>query len=335
MVKRWIYLVSIISLLLIVLVVGCKDENIVMDAEKSIGILKAETTNLEEEEEENIIKDFRNIVKSNNEPFALVNFIDQNIDKVNEEYRVEMIRELEEVQEKYIEKYTEQLFIEDYQMELLSLSGLLQSTEDEAERDFSSFLFFDESKLEEIKNVNLKELVDKIFKGKYRLINMEGAFYPIIDYEKLKDYSKYLPDYIKDCIELKSMESNMPTILDGGLVISFDELSQRLIAAESYILKYPESIKHEEVLRLYGWYLRFYLEGSINTFIYDYASKEIKEEVLSSYYEVRDMDETITAEIVAKYIDIIEANDKIIDESVLSKVTELHSEAIARLESER
>ena len=127
----------------------------------------------------------------------------------------------------------------------------------------------------------------------------------------------------------------MPTILDGGLVISFDELSQRLIAAESYILKYPESIKHEEVLRLYGWYLRFYLEGSINTFIYDYASKEIKEEVLSSYYEVRDMDETITAEIVAKYIDIIEANDKIIDESVLSKVTELHSEAIARLESER
>ena len=64
MVKRWIYLVSIISLLLIVLVVGCKDENIVMDAEKSIGILKAETTNLEEEEEENIIKDFRNIVRA-------------------------------------------------------------------------------------------------------------------------------------------------------------------------------------------------------------------------------------------------------------------------------
>ena len=47
-----------------------------------------------------------------------------------------MIRELEEVQEKYIEKYTEQLFIEDYQMELLSLSGLLQSTEDEAEGIF-------------------------------------------------------------------------------------------------------------------------------------------------------------------------------------------------------
>ena len=67
-------------------------------------------------------------------------------------------------------------------------------------------------------------------------------------------------------------------------------MAERLIKTENYILKYPNSIKYEEILRLYGVYLKLYLEGSSNTPIYDYETKEIKEEVLSSYKKVRNMD---------------------------------------------
>lgn len=215
-------------------------------------------------------------------------------------------------------------------MELLTLSEVNNN-----EAKIEDYLFFNKAKIENIKNENLKELVNKIIQGKYKLINMEGAFYPIIDYEALKIYNNYLSDEIKEYIDLKSMDSNLPTILDAGLVISFDQLAERLIKTEKYIIEYPYSIKYEEILRLYGVYLKFYLEGSDNTSIYDYGTKEIKDEVLSSYIKTKNINETVTSRVVSKYIDIIDENQKIIDEAVLSKVIELHSEAIATLEEQK
>jgi hypothetical protein len=316
--KKSIVLFLFIGVLLIISLVGCKGKKIEKKEEISIAKVE-EPTNLIEDDKEKIIQDFRNIVKSNNEPVVLIKFIDENIDKM-QEYAIEMIQELEKVQEKYLEKYTDQLFMEDYQTELISLS---QS---------SNNMFFDETKIENIKNANLKELMNKIIKGKYKLINMEGAFYPIIDYNGLKTYNKYLSDEINDYIEIKSMDSNTPTVMDGGLLISFDELAERLIKVENHIVKYPEGIKYEELLRLYGVYLRFYLEGVDNTPIYDYETKKIRDDVFSNYKKVAAMKNTVTSKTISKYIDIIKENKNIIDNNVFSSITELYNDAIGTLE---
>lgn len=328
--KKSIAFMLIVSILLLTLLAACGGEGVDKGNGELVDKVEPKPEVSIEKDEEKIIKDFKTMVKSDNEPFVLVKFIDENIDKVKTENATEMIRELEEVQEGYIERYTEQLFMEEHQMELLTLSEVQHS-----EAKIEDYLFFDNSKIEEIKNGNLKELVNNIMEGKYKLINMEGAFYPIIDYEALKIYNDNISDEMKEYIDLKSMDSNMPTILDAGLVISFDQLAERLVKTENYILKYPNSIKYEETLRLYGVYLKFYLEGSSNTPIYDYESKKIKDEVLSSYKKVRNMDETVTSKVVSKYIDIIGENQNIIDENVLSRVTELHSEAIATLEDQK
>lgn len=328
--KKSIAFMLIVSILLLTLLAACGEEGVDKGNGELVDKVEPKPEVSIEKDEEKIMKDFKTMVKSDNEPFVLVKFIDENIDKVKTENATEMIRELEEVQEGYIERYTEQLFMEEHQMELLTLSEVQHS-----EAKIEDYLFFDNSKIEEIKNGNLKELVNNIMEGKYKLINMEGAFYPIIDYEALKIYNDNISDEMKEYIDLKSMDSNMPTILDAGLVISFDQLAERLVKTENYILKYPNSIKYEETLRLYGVYLKFYLEGSSNTPIYDYESKKIKDEVLSSYKKVRNMDETVTSKVVSKYIDIIGENQNIIDENVLSRVTELHSEAIATLEDQK
>lgn len=334
--KKNITYMLIITILLFSLLVGCKVNND-LDGNngESMDNTRTETETIVENDEEKIMGDFKNIVESDNEPFTLVKYVDENIDKVSTEYAVEMIRNLEEVQEKYIERYTGQLFMEENQMELLSLSEVNRSAIDGTEVNIEDLLFFDNSKVEEIKNGNLKELVDRIIQGKFKLINMEGAFYPIIDYEALKIYNDYIAEDMKEYIDLKSMESNMPTILDAAIMISYDELAERLIKTENYISKYPDNMRYEEILRIYGLYLKFYLEGSSNTPIYDYETKEIKVEIFSSYNKVKDMDETVTSKVISKYIDIIEENQKIIDENVLSKVTELYNEAIATLEEQQ
>ena len=271
MAKKTIILLFAIVVLLVSLT-GCKLEKVKAGEEKFTNEMDEKVGTVVKDDEEKIMRDFNNIVKSDNEPFVIVKFIDENIQKVTKEDAIEMIKNLEEIQEQYLEEYGEQLFMEDYQGELIGLS-----------KGQESQLFFNEIKTEEIKNANLKELMDKILKGKYKLINMEGAFYPIIDYETLKIYNDYLSDEMKGYIDIKSIDSNNPTVLDASLVISFDELAQRLIKVENYIKEYPDGIRYEEILRLFGVYLRFYLEGVDNTPIYDYETKEIKNEVLKSY----------------------------------------------------
>ncbi len=333
--KRRMLFLILISSILFVMATACNGKDI-----NEIGNQLVDNIEFDKAEgdvgshEEKLMEEFNNAIKGDIEPFVLVKLIDENIGKVKTNVATEMINRLEEIQLGYIDRYTEELFMEEYQMELITLSEIFNSNSEDKEYSVEDYLFFDVEKIEEIKNENLKQLVERIIEGKFKLINMEGAYYPIIDYEGLKVYGDYISEEMNDYLDLKSMESNMPVILDGGITISFDELAERLIKTENYILKYPDGQKYEEVLRLYGIYLKFYFEGSPNTLIYDYESKIIKDEVLASYERLKNMEETVISQVVSKYIDIIMENDNIIDESVLSKVTELHSQAVAALEGQ-
>lgn len=317
--KKILKAISMISILLILFTMGCESDLLEKNDKVIYEALENPLTAAENEETDKLVHEFKSMVESNNEPYTLVQFIDENIKNATEEEAAVMILILEEVQKEYIQKYTDELFMEDNQMELLKLSGTEQ--------------FFNEENIENIKNVKLKDIVGRIFKGKYKLINMEGGFYPEIDYEKYKKYNRYLSDEIIGYIEIKALNSSKPAILDAEIAISFDEIGERLTQTEKYIQKYPQGVKFEDVLRIYSNYLRLYLEGSDNSPLYEYETKEIKEDIMKSYKKIKGNDRLITSKIISKYIDIIEHNNNIIDESVLSKVPKLLSEAVATLES--
>lgn len=311
--------IGIIGISLTLFLVGCESEILNKNDKVIYEALESSMTASKNEETMELVQEFKSIVESNNEPYTLIKFIDNNIKDATKEEAAAMIIILEDVQKEYIPKYTEELFIEDNQLELLKLSG--------------TDLFFDEEKIEDIKNIKLKEIVTRISEGKYKLINMEGGFYPVIDYENLKEYNPYLSDEIKSYIEIKSLNSNNPAILDGEIAIIFDEIRIRLTETEEHIHKYPQGLKFEEVLRIYADYLRLYMEGSDNSPIYEYESKGIKEDVLNSYRIMARNDKLITSKIISKYLDIIEENEEKIDDNVLSKVAGLLCEAVAILES--
>jgi len=317
--KKILKAISLMGIFLILFIVGCDNYLLEKNDKEIYEALESTLTSSNTEESDGLLYKFKSIVDSNNEPYVLVQFIDENIKNATEEEAAVMILILEEVQKEYIQEYTDEIFMEDNQMELLRLSG----TE----------LFFDEANIGQIENVKLKDIVERIFKGKYKLINMEGGFYPGIDYEKLKEYNRYLSAEIRGYIEIKALNSNKPAVLDAEITISFDELGERLIQTEKYIQKYPQGVKFEEVLRIYGDYLRLYLEGSDNSPIYEYETREIKKDILKSYKNMKGNNKLITAKIISKYIDIIEYNKNIIDENVLSRVPKLLSEAVATLES--
>ncbi len=279
---------------------------------------KIENAELENKDKEKIMNEFKKLISNNKEPWEIVKFLDKNISKVPKNYAMEMIRELEKVQENYIEIYSDKLFANDRQTVLAKISKKNE---------------LDENKIEEIEDEELRQLITKILGGKYKLINIENAFYPIIDYEKLKSYNKYLPDEMIDFIEIRSIETNNPSLIGESLVITWDELGDRIIAVEEYLGKYSDSIKTEEMLRIYGEYLLIYLQGINNTPNYDCETKIVYEDVLDSYKKlVSENKDLITSDIVKKYISILEEHGNKIDEDVESKIIDLYNEAISRLE---
>jgi len=310
--------ILVLALSFILLLSGCSVD--IKQNDKAIyEALKREVYKKDDTSIHELIKEYKEIAKSDNEPYILVKFIDENIKNVDKKEAVAMILILEEVQKEYTSRYTDELFADNNQAELLSLS--------------QDQLFFDETKVEEIKNADLKELVNKILNGKYKLMNLEGAFYPVIDYEGLKSYSSYLTDEMKDYLEIKSNSSNMPVVIDGEMTISHEELGQRLIETEKYISKYPNSIKAQDALRCYGECLKVYLEGTPNTPIYDAKTGKIKDEVISSYMKLSSNKDLVTSQVISRYIEIIQGNQNIIDDNVLSHVPEVYSSAIASLEN--
>lgn len=278
-----------------------------------------------------IIGQYDSIIKGDNEPYVLIKFIDKNIKMVTEDEAVEMFLKLEAVQEEYIDRYVDQLFTEGYQMELLSLSEIPPGGNHIGEIKILDGLFFDEGKVEEIKDGDLKDLVQRLIEGKYRLINLEGAFYPIIDYQELAAYEGYMTEEIGEYMRIRAMESKEPMALDAELNITFDQLLERLMDIENYMTKYPEGKKYDEVLGLYEEYLKAYLTGLPNSPIYDYETRIIREDVKSSY-EGSMMDEGMNiSQLMAKYMAIIEENGNRIDDGVLSRASKLKREVIGSL----
>lgn len=275
----------------------------------------------EEIDKEELMKDFNNIVKSGNEPDKIVTFIDKQIDNLSDIEGDLMVLQLEKSLEKSLDSVGDKIIELDEDGELIKIGG--------------SELFFPEDKVKDIKNDKLRQEVEKALNSKYKLINLEGTFYPIIDYEKLQGYNNNISPELKDYVAIKAMDSSKPVAIDGALYISFDELSGRILKTEDYLQKYSGGQRHEEMLKNYKDKLELYLLGLPNTPISDYKTNKIEEEVLESYKDTVNTKDRITAYIVRKYLSSIEGNEYIIDENVTGNIVALVNEAISLLKESK
>ena len=272
-------------------------------------------------DKEKIMKEFDRMIKNRSEQDEIVEFIDKNIEKLSQIEGDLMVTNLEGALNATLSSATDKLFELDIDGELMKIAG--------TER------FFPEDKLKDIQNEKLREEVTRLFKSKLKLINLEGQYYPIIDYEKIKQYNNYISDEIKEYIAIKAMDSNGPVVADGGLTISYDELAGRIIKTEEYISKYSGGQRYEVMLGLYRDRLNMYLNGLPNTPIANYETKKIYQDVFESYKKTSNVKDSITAFVVTKYINIIEENKLIINDNVKDKVLSLVNEALSSLESSK
>jgi len=320
--KKSFNIIAILLLVvLIISLVACKKQKPVDVVKPNEKPVKPVENNVESEENrEKIMKGFNNIL-STKKPAEILDYINENISKLTTIEGDKMVLELQNLLENSLDSFTNKILSMDKDGELMNIAGLE--------------LFFPEESIKDIKDEKLREEIENLFNSKYKLINVEGQYYPIVDYEKFKQYNKYMSDEIKDYIKIKAKVSNDPMALDAGLRISYDELANRIVEVEKYIQKYSEGQKYEEMLGMYRDWLGFYIAGLPNTPIADFYTKKIFKDVMESYGKTANIKDSSTAFVINKYIKIIDENKGIINKVVEDEGLSLINEALSLLETSK
>ncbi|QJD87472.1 hypothetical protein [Cohnella herbarum] len=150
----------------------------------------------------------------------------------------------------------------------------------------------------------------KDVRGGYKLITAEGFIFPIVDYGKLVSYADKMSISMKAYLDVMATESDAATARDAGLAISWDELANRALAAESYVVAFPDTPERKAIEIKYLNYLNMYLIGLNNTPIFDYDTFLILPEVKSQYEQMATTHAgTITGQLTKQLLSILDTTE--------------------------
>ncbi|GKU77704.1 hypothetical protein [Paenibacillus sp. L3-i20] len=156
-----------------------------------------------------------------------------------------------------------------------------------------------------IESDDVRQFIQKTLRNGYKLVSGEGTIYLAVDYSKLLIHSDKLTPAMKAYLEIMSSESNEKSMSDASIVIGLDELATRTLAAESFVVTYPDSLERKKIEQQYGLYLSMFLAGTSNTTHYG-EKYMILPEVKSQYEQmVADYGETITGQVTQQLLDIL------------------------------
>ncbi len=206
--------------------------------------------------------------KENIDLKAVIDFIKENISKLDKESASKMIITFEEVQANYLTTWSDEFYTEQVQEDFLVAS-----------EGFT----VDLNNPENLTQENIKNLLIYSKGLGYRVETAEGSFFPVIDYSFYEAFMPYVTEDINGYILLMVAESNEPPMKDAGIVISYDEIIRRALLQESFIKEYPNSERLETVQDLYNKYEYITFFGSPNTPLFNYETMIISEEAKLAY----------------------------------------------------
>ena len=166
---------------------------------------------------------------------------------------------------------------------------------------------FTEQAITELKDEEVRTLVENTVAGGYKVETAEGMYFPVVDYGRLLTYGDQVTISMKAYLDLMARESDAPSAKDAALVISWDELASRLLASESYLVTFPDTPERKRVEYSFLRYLSSYFIGMSNTPIFDFETFAIRPELKSQYEQMAaSHGETIVGQYAKEFLSILE-----------------------------
>jgi hypothetical protein len=312
--KKWMLI--LLALVMVMALAACgNNEEEAQEPEAEPPVQEEPVQEAEEDEKEMIMDEFRTIVE---EGEASVNnikqFMDENLPVLGELEGNHMLDNLENALKKELDVVNKNIAEFDAEEELMELIG----------DDFS----LSPDMIGEIEDVDLRATVQDAYDNHYKLISREGQVEAVIDYSSLKEYQEKVTDEWKEYIDIMAIESDEPPFNDGALVITFDELAERILRIENYLNRYISGPRQDQLLELYENRLTAYYKGLPNTPIAAYDSGEILDNVYKSYESTAANDGYVTSSMIGEYRIAIRDNDMIVDDSILDLADQYIEESV-------
>lgn len=229
-------------------------------------------------------------------------FLKENMKYLGVEKADAAILELDKRLKENQNYYINQLMDEDVQNAILLAYNLEDNTFD----------------IEDLEDDTYKPLIEVVLNNGYKFFPEEGLFYPIVDYRSLQVYDRFTSDEIRSYLELLARDSDAPSTSDAHLNIVIDELAARILLAETHLTKFPEGQTFDTIYDAYEMYMQFYTVSMAYMGGFDVETRDISEELLSSYEGfVKDNKETTSAAIISDYLAVLKEHDNKINNDVL------------------
>lgn len=235
--------------------------------------------------------DFQKIMNEKTSPQELMDFANNHISVLPKESASRLVLRLESIQREQIEARTDTLLKPDTQTALQQF-------------DFNSSL---DEMIASARDEKLLVILKETKANGFKIIPLEGNYYPIIDYEQYQIYQPYVNEDIKAYIDIAASESTQACLNDAAMTITWPELARRALRSEKFITQYPDSARIDDVRQQHDIYVTTYLYGANNTPAFDYDTKILNQKARQSYYETAKSSGQI-AEVIKQYLTVLEKN---------------------------
>jgi hypothetical protein len=241
------------------------------------------------------------IAKENVKLSEVLTYVENNIGSITEENATIMVLNFEELQLK-----NRTVLEEKYYPEAVQVSF------QEAFKNGADF-----NKIEELSDTSLRDLLEETKSSGYKLDQAEGMYYPVIDYSVYEQLVSTVAPDIKEYYSIMKVESDQAFAKDAALVIEWDEVINRALSAEKFLVTYSDSVKADVMKELYQRYETIALFGLNNTPLFDYESNTMNKEAKTVYEEILNNASTSNFLIKLKgYMEVLKANDYKLTEAV-------------------
>ena len=311
--KKKNLLVLFLSIAMIFTITACKKEETPAE-EPSPPVVEEPVEEAEEDEKKVILEEYQKLVDGEKSVEKLNEFIKENLPKVSQLEGNTMLDGLESAMKRELEDLRVELEDLDTDFELVNII------------DVDGYL--KEDKIDEIKNEDLKEKVEEAYENYYRILSREGSIEPVIDYTKLMDFGNKVTSEWKEYLELQSEELGNPAYADGALLITFDELGERILKIENYLNRYINGPRQEVLLENYEMHLINYYKGLPNTPIAEYDTNLIFENVFKSYQNIAANEGYVTSSMIHEYMIAIRDNNMLVDDSIMNLADQYIEESV-------
>lgn len=171
----------------------------------------------------------------------------------------------------------------------------------------------------------VKKYVKEAAAQGYVLESTEGMVYPVVDYAVFAKYKAFhTKDFgaILDILAFGSVEVQMN---DAAISVPLEHFSAIALEIEKALSNCEDKTVKKYLGAEYLNYMRTILFGSDNSPMYDYDSLKVREEVVTLYKKMAQIEDSQTAGYVKKHMALLEASGGKYDNATMEKINALIS----------